>query len=193
MKQPKCTWFGGNGSTAYYNFPTGMRINTQRFGRLNGDGNDYTLPPNTAELCWPPNTEWFLEPEPQTSSGFRRTSPLNILQILVFAVDTVRASVLKSRQSSGSSEGSNTSWQSTLIGSNHTTHSAKTLCDDSNSWGPDFVSFEEGVFCDMTTKKTWPLCDDATARHCYDWSSHSLVGGGLFKREMKYAKVEVWD
>ena len=39
-------------------------------------------------------------------------------------------------------------------------HSAKQLCQSPTSWGHDFVSVPENLFCDMSTKKLWPVCDD---------------------------------
>jgi hypothetical protein len=55
-----------------------------------------------------------------------------------------------------------------LTVSHETTHSAKELCTDSNSLGPDFVSIEEGLFCDMETAKLWPLCTATTTFECFD-------------------------
>ncbi|KAL8705965.1 MAG: hypothetical protein Q9201_000959 [Fulgogasparrea decipioides] len=49
-------------------------------------------------------------------------------------------------------------FQGELVMSSHESHSAKELCEHDNSAGPDFVSFHENVFCDMSTKKMWPLC-----------------------------------
>ncbi|MCJ1257713.1 hypothetical protein MMC24_005539 [Lignoscripta atroalba] len=45
-----------------------------------------------------------------------------------------------------------------LIMSDHVGQSAKELCEHDHSAGPDFVSFDENLFCDMSEKTTWPLC-----------------------------------
>ncbi|KAL8731717.1 MAG: hypothetical protein Q9181_004198 [Wetmoreana brouardii] len=50
-------------------------------------------------------------------------------------------------------------FQGQLVMSSHDSHSAKVLCEHDHSAGPDFVSFRENLFCDMSTKKMWPLCD----------------------------------
>jgi hypothetical protein len=47
-------------------------------------------------------------------------------------------------------------------------HSAKQLCEDSMSLGPDFVSSEEGLFCDMETSTLWPLCTATQKTECFD-------------------------
>ena len=45
-----------------------------------------------------------------------------------------------------------------LVISPHTTHSAIEVCESDSSWGPDFVSLAEGIFCDMCERKVYPLC-----------------------------------
>jgi hypothetical protein len=47
-------------------------------------------------------------------------------------------------------------------------HSAKELCNDKMSLGPDFVSVAEGLFCDMETATLWPLCATANTGDCFD-------------------------
>lgn len=41
-------------------------------------------------------------------------------------------------------------------------HTAQRLCEDQTSAGPDFVNPVDGVFCDMKSKTTYPLCDDGS-------------------------------
>jgi hypothetical protein len=55
-----------------------------------------------------------------------------------------------------------------LTVSHETAHSAKELCEDDHSLGPDFVSVNEGLFCDMETAKLWPLCTAAQNFECFD-------------------------
>lgn len=45
-----------------------------------------------------------------------------------------------------------------LIKSGSQYHSASELCGSATSYGPDFVSIHEGIFCDMDQKKVWPIC-----------------------------------
>jgi hypothetical protein len=45
-----------------------------------------------------------------------------------------------------------------LIISSYTGHSAVEVCESETSWGPDFVSLAEGIFCDMCQRQAYPLC-----------------------------------
>ena len=83
-----------------------------------------------------------------------------------------------------------------LISSPREEHSAVELCASEMSYGPDFVSHAERVFCDMGTKVSWPLCGSGDGavegEECYRWETHSLVTGG--KRVARnYEKVEEWE
>ena len=79
-----------------------------------------------------------------------------------------------------------------LIKSSHKSQSAQQLWASSSSWGPDFVSLDESVFCEMSTKKAWPLCTEAMLENCFDTASQVIVRGKLRKREMKHSRVDVW-
>ena len=80
-----------------------------------------------------------------------------------------------------------------LVTSVHEQHSARGLCENDYSYGPDFVSFSENVFCDMETKQQWPLCDGGRIEEgCYDLTTHSLnTRPGHLKRN--HVLVENWD
>ena len=80
-----------------------------------------------------------------------------------------------------------------LTSSVHKKHSARELCEDENSHGPEFVSFAENAFCDMKTREVWPLCKEGEREgECYDVKTTSLVTGKkLVKRE--YVQVENWE
>lgn len=89
----------------------------------------------------------------------------------------------------------------TLISSPREKHSAIELCASETSYGPDFVSRSERVFCDMGTKVAWPLCGSGGAvmgegeeeeGECYRWETHSLVTGGEHVAR-NYEKVEEWE
>ena len=80
-----------------------------------------------------------------------------------------------------------------LIASLHDSHSAQRLCESETSHGPDFVSHKEGLFCDMDTRKLWPLCNSDGANDvCYHWETHSLVDGTV-RAPRNYSHVEEWD
>ena len=49
--------------------------------------------------------------------------------------------------------------------------------------GPDFVSLDEQLFCDMRVKKTWQLCGAENTTACFDQKSHKFVASpGAVKR-----------
>ncbi|OAK93380.1 hypothetical protein IQ06DRAFT_236474 [Phaeosphaeriaceae sp. SRC1lsM3a] len=53
-------------------------------------------------------------------------------------------------------------------------HSAKEVCGDKMSLGPDFVSTQESLFCDMETAKLWPLCDSQHLVDCFDLTTKRI-------------------
>lgn len=63
------------------------------------------------------------------------------------------------------------------------------------SLGPDFVSIEEGLFCDMETAKLWPLCSATQKVDCFDLESQALQSSGK-KRDApipkKYNFTDEW-
>jgi hypothetical protein len=49
-----------------------------------------------------------------------------------------------------------------LVISEFAEHSAIEVCESESSWGPDFVSITEGIFCDMCERESYPLCDEGS-------------------------------
>ena len=81
-----------------------------------------------------------------------------------------------------------------LVMSHNPLHTATELCRDPLSHGPSLVSFEEGVYCDMETKTTWPLCTGSkNEAGCYDWKTHALVESKERKRDMRYSNIMEWS
>lgn len=81
---------------------------------------------------------------------------------------------------------------SSIISSPDPSHSALKLCESDTSYGPDFVSLSEGIFCDMATKTHWPLCTKLVADNCYEWDSHTLINGeGQTVKD--YTNVQEWQ
>ncbi|KAF2002762.1 hypothetical protein P154DRAFT_430503 [Amniculicola lignicola CBS 123094] len=87
-------------------------------------------------------------------------------------------------------------------------HSARELCESVTSLGPDFVvdNGEEKLFCDMTKKQIFDVCDEQIATHCFDTEAGLMrsVGQKLKhrKRDLSYGDVvpmkqynvtHVWD
>ncbi|KAG0250026.1 hypothetical protein DFQ27_009653 [Actinomortierella ambigua] len=48
----------------------------------------------------------------------------------------------------------------------HKSLSAIALCDSPTSWGSSFYSIDEGVFCDMSTKTKYQICDANSTKPC---------------------------
>ena len=71
-------------------------------------------------------------------------------------------------------------FEGTIVRSNHTSQSAVTLCDTPSMYGPDFVSLQEQIFCDMKTRKKYPVCDSSNAEGqgtCFDLDENTLLPG----------------
>ncbi|KAL1626478.1 hypothetical protein SLS56_006789 [Neofusicoccum ribis] len=88
-----------------------------------------------------------------------------------------------------------------LIASRKTAHSARDLCLSDNSMGPDFVSFHEGLFCDMSEKELWPLCTTEAQTGCFDTAANTMRAGSKSRRdessgriipEKSYVDVQSW-
>ncbi|CAO3564083.1 unnamed protein product [Mortierella alpina] len=61
----------------------------------------------------------------------------------------------------------------------HSTLSAVDLCDSSTSWGSSFYSIKKGVFCDMSTRTKYKICDGNTTGTCFAYESKETT----FKRD----------
>jgi len=88
-----------------------------------------------------------------------------------------------------------------LVKSGAQYHSATELCGSATSYGPDFVSLSENLYCDMEQKKTWPLCQTADQKTCFDNAANKMrLGPGNNRRDGKgivlprkvYNNVEQW-
>jgi len=77
--------------------------------------------------------------------------------------------------------------------SHHAEHSAREVCEMKNSWGPDFVSVTEGLYCDMCEKGLYPLCAHEHQTNCFDVDARVLRGkASLWQRVKSYVTVDVW-
>ncbi|KAL9637200.1 MAG: hypothetical protein Q9164_002344 [Protoblastenia rupestris] len=91
----------------------------------------------------------------------------------------------------------------TIIISKSHGHSAKELCESSASIGPDFVSLDEQLFCDMAAKKLWPLCSAIKAAGCFDQATSTMRAGkglhgrdtdtGMYPPKKTYGKTVHWS
>ncbi|KAI5357535.1 hypothetical protein Slin15195_G038960 [Septoria linicola] len=79
--------------------------------------------------------------------------------------------------------------------------SAIELCNSPTSRGSDFVSVDEGVFCDMSTKTLHPLCSAKKTVGCFDLDADKLQlhrrGGAKLQQRGKsvrqYKKISYAD
>lgn len=91
-----------------------------------------------------------------------------------------------------------------LVKSAHPSHSARELCESATSWGPDFVSLKEKLYCDMDTKTLWPCCGGDVRTACFDVEANAMrkdasspsvrrraLAGRRIPRKT-YGKVQEW-
>ena len=58
-------------------------------------------------------------------------------------------------------------------------HSAQEVCESGTSIGPDFVSVNEGLYCDMAEKQLWDVCSQNITQSCFDTSQSQMRGSNL--------------
>jgi hypothetical protein len=63
-----------------------------------------------------------------------------------------------------------------VIISDYKAHSASEVCGSETSRGPSFVSTQEGIYCDMSTKISYPLCSPTVTNGCFDVDTMELIG-----------------
>ncbi|SMQ52710.1 unnamed protein product [Zymoseptoria tritici ST99CH_3D7] len=86
-----------------------------------------------------------------------------------------------------------------LIVNSRPEQSAVNLCNSPTSRGSDFVSKNEGLFCDMETKTLYPLCSTDQCTDCFDVDADELQmrkrdSTGLYARDTppkRYKKIQV--
>ncbi|KAJ8130627.1 hypothetical protein O1611_g3000 [Lasiodiplodia mahajangana] len=72
-------------------------------------------------------------------------------------------------------------------------HSAEELCESATSFGPDFLNVKTGIFCRMSDKTTWPVCDRAqTTDNCFNNDLNQLVINGVAARDEAYGNIVDW-
>jgi hypothetical protein len=66
--------------------------------------------------------------------------------------------------------------QGHLVISAYAQHSAQEVCESDTSRGPDFVSLNEGLYCDMVEKKLWNTCSPNVTQVCFDTEQGQMRG-----------------
>ncbi|KAI1131669.1 hypothetical protein F5Y10DRAFT_262046 [Nemania abortiva] len=83
-----------------------------------------------------------------------------------------------------------------LIVSHIPGHSAIEVCESETSWGPDFVSMAEGLYCNMETHELLPLCGNGLTKGCFEINGTvgaATIAVGDSKKIMKPSKVVEWN
>ncbi|KAH7311980.1 hypothetical protein BKA65DRAFT_467954 [Rhexocercosporidium sp. MPI-PUGE-AT-0058] len=78
-----------------------------------------------------------------------------------------------------------------LVVSNYDGHSARDLCENERSLGPDFVSRREELFCDMCTRTVWPLCVNESAVNCFNLKKSKLRLSRMTRRSDGTVEIDV--
>jgi len=96
--------------------------------------------------------------------------------------------------------GNNNNDPSMLIITEHDNHSAKDICDSHTAVGPDLVSMNEKLYCDMSMGQVWPLCDSSLKSGCFDLVSKTLKGvkqrrdeEGNVLADKAYSNTQIWS
>lgn len=76
---------------------------------------------------------------------------------------------------------------------------AREVCEDPNSYGPDYVSLKDGLFCNMETRELIPLCSDTVTEDCFSLDDQPAAAAGAKARRRRnvltkrgYSKVLDW-
>ncbi|KAH8901232.1 hypothetical protein GQ53DRAFT_4455 [Thozetella sp. PMI_491] len=89
-----------------------------------------------------------------------------------------------------------------LVISPHPGHSARSVCESDTSYGPDFVSLHDGMYCDMCERSLHPVCRPSIREGCFDLVKKELRLGlsGLQGRKLQdmpppktYKSVARWE
>lgn len=92
--------------------------------------------------------------------------------------------------STGNSDGSINRPGHVVI-SDYKAHCAEDVCNSKTSRGPSFVSTQDGMYCDMSTKTIHPLCSSAVKYGCFDINTQELIGPNRRRpRDLKAREVQ---
>lgn len=108
-------------------------------------------------------------------------APLNESQIMPNESNGAKrkAKIRRSNQACGDNR---------IVISDHKAHSAQEVCDSDTSIGPDFVSTNEGLYCDMCTHTIYDICSGNATSECFDMNSRTLKSGINFHRRNMNAR-----
>jgi hypothetical protein len=151
------------------------------FSKLHVDGAFFPLPDTNQGLIG--NGKRDLTHSPMTNSRFSNTT-LDLKAQENNTATMVPLSILEKLAQN-------------LVYSNHEHHSAREICEDSNSISSDFVSLQERLYCDWTHRKLYPLCSSTVIQDCFDTELNDIrngmrVHGRSVTKTKRYSKVASW-
>ncbi|KAK0665236.1 hypothetical protein QBC41DRAFT_359048 [Cercophora samala] len=81
-----------------------------------------------------------------------------------------------------------------LVISNSPLQKASELCESETSYGPDFVSLVEGMYCNMETSELLPLCTEELQTGCFhlDQKTHVKRDGIVSENQKEYEHILDW-
>jgi hypothetical protein len=103
------------------------------------------------------------------------------------AYDNTGAPILKMKRSVARA------LDSRLVISSDPSHNATILCESEISRGPDLVSLVEGVYCNMETSETLPLCTGRTTTNCFHLDGNANVKRDGSVTKKPYTDTLKWD
>lgn len=102
--------------------------------------------------------------------------------------DMTRGTILDRRVENRLQEPGKWCQERRLVISELAMHSATDVCKSTSSWGPDMAVVPEGMFCDMCTRKVYPICG---SRKKPAPSELGILGGQLcFDLKVKELRIQ---
>ncbi|KAF5849187.1 hypothetical protein GGP41_006153 [Bipolaris sorokiniana] len=80
-----------------------------------------------------------------------------------------------------------------LVISSEPGHNATELCASSTSRGPDFISLFEGIYCNMETRQTLPVCDTGVTELCFNAEAKQLQKPDGRVEQKNFTEVIAWN
>ncbi|EUC37755.1 hypothetical protein COCVIDRAFT_92992 [Bipolaris victoriae FI3] len=80
-----------------------------------------------------------------------------------------------------------------LVISSEPGHNATELCASNTSRGPDFVSLFEGIYCNMETRETVPVCDTGATGLCFNAEAKQLQKPDGRVEQKNFTEVIAWN
>ncbi|KAG9239589.1 hypothetical protein BJ875DRAFT_514773 [Amylocarpus encephaloides] len=153
-KAMDCMWIDGNGDATDV---TGFQVH---FSEFTQKGDKFSVSQTQDILCNSgPPFKTYTNKDPNSITYWTLSHKRNTIpQYVASPVNINTTTPEKSTTASGNPLARDTR----LIKSNKKEHCAVAICQDPSSAGPDFVNPEEGVFCCMKTKKSYPVCPPTT-------------------------------